>query len=93
MASDVSSRTPANRSPERPGDRQRRRYAVILEVHERDDLDAGVPSARRTHGWPSTVLPPNAAISACGTIPIPSDPHHEAWASVDTPIAPAMCAA
>src|SRR5438876_8074516 len=32
-------------------------------------------------------------MSACGTVPTPSEPHHESGASVDTPIAPAMCAA
>src|SRR6266550_1450187 len=32
-------------------------------------------------------------MSAWGTVPTPSEPHHDACASVDTPIAPAMCAA
>src|SRR5256885_17224680 len=32
-------------------------------------------------------------MSACGTVPPPSEPHHDACASVDTPIAPAMWAA
>ena len=34
----------------------------------------------------STVLPPYAAISACGTVPIPRPPHQEACASEVTPI-------
>ena len=41
----------------------------------------------------ATVSPPNAAISACGTVPTPRPPHQEACASVDTPIAPATWAA
>ena len=41
----------------------------------------------------ATVSPPNAAIRPCGTVPTPRPPHHEAWASVETPIAPATCAA
>jgi nicotinic acid phosphoribosyltransferase len=40
----------------------------------------------------ATVSPPNAAIRLCGTVPIPRPPHHEAWASVETPMAPATCA-
>ncbi len=40
-----------------------------------------------------TVSPPKAAMSEWGTVPMPLPPHHEAWASVDTPIAPATCAA
>src|SRR2546425_6391443 len=32
-------------------------------------------------------------MSAWGTVPTPSEPHHDACASVETPIAPAMCAA
>ncbi len=34
----------------------------------------------------STVLPPYAAISACGTVPTPRPPHHDACASDVTPI-------
>ena len=41
----------------------------------------------------STVLRPYAAMSACGTVPMPRPPHQDACASVETPIAPAMCAA
>jgi len=33
----------------------------------------------------STVLPPYAAISECGTVPMPRPPHHEACASEVTP--------
>ncbi len=40
-----------------------------------------------------TVSPSYAAISACGTVPMPRDPHHSAFASVDTPSAPEMYAA
>jgi hypothetical protein len=45
-----------------------------------------------------TVLPPYAAISECGIVPIPRPPHHEACASEVTPISvpttrPAMYAA
>ena len=32
-------------------------------------------------------------MSPCGTVPMPLPPHQDAWASVDTPIAPAMWAA
>ena len=48
-------------------------------------------SANLRDAW--TVSPLYAAMSAWGTVPMPSEPHHDAWASVDTPIAPAMCAA
>ena len=55
-------------------------------------------SSRRRSGRPSacaaaTVSPPKAAIRLCGTVPTPRPPHQDACASVDTPIAPAMCAA
>jgi hypothetical protein len=39
-----------------------------------------------------TVLPPYDAISACGTVPIPRPPHHDAFASVVTPISTPMVA-
>ena len=41
----------------------------------------------------ATVSPSKHAIRACGTVPIPFPPHQDAWASVETPIAPAMWAA
>jgi hypothetical protein len=41
----------------------------------------------------STVFPPYAAMSAWGTVPTPWPPHQDACAWVETPIAPATCAA
>lgn len=41
----------------------------------------------------STVSPPYAAMSPWGTVPMPRPPHHDACASVLTPIAPATWAA
>ena len=40
-----------------------------------------------------TVSPPYAAIRAWGTVPRPRPPHHDAWASVDTPATPPTWAA
>jgi hypothetical protein len=92
MVSEVSSRTPYNRDPSAratasdvPTQSLSKSTSVIIWT------SGPVCSAIATLA--ATVSPPNAAISAWGTVPIPVDPHQDACASVETPIAPAMCAA
>ena len=90
--SDVSSRTPYSRSPSaRAHASDVPTQSLSKSTRPMTLTDSGIWRAK---AWvAATVSPPNAAIRAWGTVPIPSEPHHEAWASVDTPMAPATCAA
>jgi hypothetical protein len=47
-------------------------------------MSAGAQSANRRAA--ATVSPPYAAISECGTVPIPRPPHQDACSSVVTPM-------
>src|SRR5207302_1840217 len=88
--SDVSSRTPHSRSPSARATSS----AVAIELFSKSTstvtrISGGAHSANFDAA--STVLPPYDAMSACGTVPIPRPPHHDACSSVVTPIsAPVM---
>ena len=74
------------------GHLERGPHAIVVEVDQADELHPGsICSANFRVA--STVSPLYAAISACGTVPTPWLPHQEACASVETPMAPATCAA
>ena len=92
ISSEVSSRTPQSRSPSASATSS----AVRTESFSKSTSTVTfISSAKRSaHARAAaTVSPPKAAIRPCGTVPTPRPPHQEACASVETPIAPATCAA
>ena len=88
----VSRRTPHSRGPSASATSRAVRTESFSKLTSTVTLSW---SANRSANFraASTVSPPYAAISPCGTVPMPLPPHHDACASVETPIAPAMCAA
>src|SRR3954469_15338342 len=90
--SEVSTRTPQSRSPSASATATDSRTESLwkststVTFISREKRSANARAA-------ATVSPPYAAISACGTVPTPRPPHHDACASVETPIAPATRAA
>jgi len=81
----VSSRTPQSRGPRaRATSSDVRTESFSKSTSTTTFSSAGAHSANFVAA--STVLPPYAAISACGTVPTPCPPHHDACSSVVTPI-------
>ena len=92
MVPEVSRRTPHRRSPSARAT-AREVATLSLSKSTSDTMRTSSDIASASDTVAATVSPPHAAISAWGTVPIPDEPHQEACASVDTPIAPATCAA
>ena len=88
----VSSRTPHSLSPSASATSSEVRTESFSKSTSTTTF---ISSAQRSANAlaAATVSPPYAAISPCGTVPTPRPPHHDACASVETPIAPATCAA
>ena len=92
IVSDVSSRTPHSRSPRARATSSEVRTQSFCQSTRTIRLALG--SMYSAYFWAArTVSPLYAAISECGTVPTPLPPHQDAWASVETPIAPETCAA
>jgi hypothetical protein len=84
-ASDVSSLTPQRRAPSAFATSS----AVRTESFSKSTstvtfMSAGAHSANFSAA--ATVSPPYEAINACGTVPMPMPPHHDACSFVVTPI-------
>ena len=83
--SEVSSRTPHRRGPSaRATSSEVRTESFSKSTSTTTFRSGGAHSAKRVAA--STVSPPKAEMSACGTVPTPLPPHHEACSSVVTPI-------